>query len=186
MLKNREYKSFTDVIWGSVLSTGSVLFGAITLVSFFVLPYVEVDQVLKYTNAAPFAIFLLYVSYVFAYSAYYLYSRRSDLLPEVKNGSAAPAPYEDLVARVILEPSALFAQGAIIAAYREADGIEEFIGLGQILNVQQNGLIQVLITQSISGDDVWAKIKANDAGELKKLKIKPTVPHQYIEALNNE
>jgi hypothetical protein len=55
-----------------------------------------------------------------------------------------------------------------------------FVGVGAVINVQENGLIQVaLIDVQESQGHVVQKLLNNDGDLLKRLLVKPTVP--YIE-----
>jgi len=53
---------------------------------------------------------------------------------------------------------------------------ERTIGIGRVANVQQNGLIQVLVLREAPGSpDVWQRIRRRDMAALSHLVIKPSI-----------
>jgi hypothetical protein len=78
----------------------------------------------------------------------------------------------------LLEPSPLFSHGSAVSFYcRNEDGFEILVGLGRVLNVQDDSKIQVEILKSLPGqEDVAKMIEQNEKNTLARLRVKPTVP----------
>lgn len=105
------------------------------------------------------------------------------ILPPVKHGKTPPRFYPDAAALLVLDNSPLFSHDTLLSVYFNDDGYEILIGVGFVFNIQENGLIQAVITR-IFGDqhgDVWDKVKANDGSILKRLIVKPSIPRQIEE-----
>ena len=76
----------------------------------------------------------------------------------------------------ILEPSPLFSHDALVSFYFN-DGFEQFVGFGRVINVQEDGKIQVILINSLPDhSDIIKKLSLNDSTILSKMIVKPTVP----------
>ena len=79
----------------------------------------------------------------------------------------------------LLEPSDWFSYGLGVAFYYvNDDGFELLIGIGRVINVQDDGRIQVGVTRTIGGNDgVVAEIASGSKGKLERVRVKPSIPH---------
>lgn len=52
------------------------------------------------------------------------------------------------------------------------------VGIGYVLTIQENKLVQVLVTRSVDEEfqSFWEKVTRNDGAVLSKLVIKPSIP----------
>ncbi len=82
----------------------------------------------------------------------------------------------------LLEPSSLFSHDTLVSLYYLGESeFERLIGFGVVLNIQENGMIQIMVTSEIkSCPDIFDKLRNNDSDALKKLRVKPSVTKAYL------
>jgi hypothetical protein len=84
---------------------------------------------------------------------------------------------------LVVEPSALFGVNIFVTIYyiehldSGRDGVfERAIGIGRVANVQQNGLIQVVVLREVpSHAELWQRIRNHDRSILPQIVIKPSI-----------
>ncbi len=60
-------------------------------------------------------------------------------------------------------------------------GFERFIGVGRVLNIQANGLVQVLVLAEFSGQtDVWRRIRSREMQVLKDVLVRSSVSREGL------
>jgi hypothetical protein len=106
-------------------------------------------------------------------------------LPEVLHASVPETGEEVLDAGVtlVMEASNLFGVNIFVTIYYTepldwgADEVfERAIGIGRVANVQQNGLVQVLVLRETpSHPEIWQRIRRRDTVTLSQLVIKPSI-----------
>jgi len=53
---------------------------------------------------------------------------------------------------------------------------ERAIGIGRVINIQENGLIQVLAPREVSNHaELWQRIRSRDMATLSRIIIKPSI-----------
>lgn len=106
------------------------------------------------------------------------FKKISNILPKVKQARVPPSLYSDAIAILLLEPSDIFAHETLVSIYYLENDFESLIGVGFILTIQENGLIQVLVKKAIEeqGKNIWESICRNDVTILSKLQVKPSIP----------
>lgn len=115
--------------------------------------------------------------------------RAAGRLPAVR-AAFTPIAGTDVSAPVtlLLDPSPLLGFDLLVAIYYNTlaepgrrDGFERLIGLGHVANIQENGLIQVLVLRVIPAEDgLWQRIRDRDAATIDRLMVKPSVPWTYL------
>jgi len=93
------------------------------------------------------------------------------------------APGADPSVILVLDRSSLFGFNILVTIYyserldpRRGDVFERAIGIGRVVNVQQNGLIQVLVLAELPGNaDLWQRTRNREAAALAQLVVKPSV-----------
>jgi hypothetical protein len=85
----------------------------------------------------------------------------------------------------LLEPSELFSHGAAVSFYHLGDSnFEELIGIGFVLNVQEDRRIQVAMVHIIEGhDDVIRRLEQNQSAVLGRIIVKPVADLRHLQAL---
>lgn len=79
---------------------------------------------------------------------------------------------------LLLEPSELFSFDSVVSIYKLDNEFEQLFGIGKVINIQENGMIQVGLIEVIeSGSETLKKLANNDKELLEKMIIKPTIPN---------
>ncbi|MGD0696312.1 MAG: hypothetical protein ABSB82_15780 [Terriglobia bacterium] len=106
-----------------------------------------------------------------------LYRRAKKPLPRVRFGLAPPSSYPESVAILLLDSSDLFGQDSIVSIYRLEEQFERFAGLGFVSTIQENGLVQVIVTEAYATDDedFWKGVRGNNGTMLSTLSVKPFI-----------
>jgi hypothetical protein len=82
---------------------------------------------------------------------------------------------------LLLEKSELFGHDAVVSMYHLGEkGFEELAGVGHVLNIQEDGKIQVLIDNVVACHEIFSKLAGNDATVLAKVRVKPSAPYGYM------
>jgi hypothetical protein len=98
----------------------------------------------------------------------------------VVSDRAAPAEPSVIL---VLDRSPLFGFNILVTIYyserldpRRGDVFERVIGIGRVVNVQQNGLTQVLVLAELPRNaDLWQRTRNREAATLAQLVVKPSV-----------
>jgi len=175
-------KSFLSLLWNSVTATHGYLFGTLGLL------LTGAAWVFPPPVHVPFPVILLLcllatlLCTVLSHAALTAFHFMEHPLPTVRSARKPPPHYSGVHALCFLEPSDLFSHGSQVSFYLLDDGQYELLfGLGHVLTVQGNGLIQVALTRLLPGyDSTLEKLWNSDSTILKRVIIKPTVPHLDI------
>lgn len=89
---------------------------------------------------------------------------------------------------LLLEASDLYSiDGTVSIFYKtpaDQGGVEQSVGIGRIMNVQEDGKIQVLVFSPVEPtSEIWTRIRNNDAGVVSNMVVKPSIPHSILEDL---
>lgn len=182
---NRMKKSFWGLMCSSFKRTLGIPLILVGLGLEFMLWKVAPDDSISLMVAMPMAVFCLMVMLTLASAAYesYTISRRT-LLPRILLGREVSAQTEGANALCLLEPSELFSHGMIVSFYFiDSEGFEQLIGIGTVVNIQQDGKIQTRLSQAMAGhEDTVRKLAQNDAQVLKQTRVRPSVPEMLWDA----
>lgn len=72
-----------------------------------------------------------------------------------------------------------------MSIYYLDDGVERLVGVGKVINVQNDLKVQVLVLDDYDFGGKSESIKNNSKDELKKLIVKSSVPGFLMEAITN-
>ena len=113
-----------------------------------------------------------------AHMAYSAIQELQGRLPRVIHSRKGEGAAESCPAICLLEQSELFNPGVAVAFYfKGADDFEVLIGIGRVLNVQDDRRIQVGLNQVVKGQKAIVKeLRKNNADILRQLIVKPSVP----------
>lgn len=86
---------------------------------------------------------------------------------------------------LILDPSELFGSNQFVSIYYNElldvgrkEAFERLIGVGRVSNVQQNGLIQVMVLMELPiHSDLWQRIRNREVATLTQIVVKPSIPY---------
>ncbi|MDQ3908386.1 MAG: hypothetical protein M3268_08565 [Acidobacteriota bacterium] len=174
------YRSFIAV-YGPFLSFAGL---ALAVIVFYVVP--GTNTVLL-RNVIVGSLVCLYVTLILLHAAWSAFQSEQQILPGVIFAKPAPGEFQPAIALLVLEPSVLFSYDSVVTVYYTQDDIELIVGLGRIINIQDNKKIQVLVERvGIEYEQLWRAITQNDISKLRSLRVKPTVSSIAMEVLRDE
>jgi hypothetical protein len=105
-------------------------------------------------------------------------------LPKTRYAAVAPQGTGGQIT-LILDRSELFGVNLIVTVYYTEhleqgrdEVIERLIGVGRVSNVQQNGLVQVLVLHEVPVHaDLWQRIRNREAAAISQVVVKPSIPY---------
>jgi hypothetical protein len=114
------------------------------------------------------------------------YKARSGL-PRVVEGRESFAGIEAKLV-CFLESSDLFSHDIVVTFYMvNEQNLEEPIGVGVIINIQENGVIQAAMTRHLPGHaDFLDRLKQNEGEAVRNTTVKPNMPRGYAKYLATE
>ena len=156
---------------GATLSTLGFVFS----IGFF---YLTPDEEIKVKYLIPIFVLLGVATFTLIDFSNTLFARNKSLLPKVRQARQCPTLYKDSVAMLLLDPSPIFGVESFVTIYSGDADFEILIGFGFVANIQENGLIQVIVQGSVldESDDTWTKIVSNNNNRIKELLVKPSLP----------
>ncbi len=109
------------------------------------------------------------------HAAYRAFSMRGPRLPRLVYSRRPYAPFDSAKALCLLEPSELLAHGQhVVFVVKGEDGFEQGMGLGEVVNIQEDRRIQVTLLQVFAGQEETAKRLADgDAQIIAHTMVKP-------------
>lgn len=165
--------------WGGILTFLSFI-GA--LLVFYLVPESSSIE-LKYILPA---IILVFFAVVVALRAAWTACQESGTkIPRVMYVKDAPKAYQGACALFLVEPTPLLSHDAIISVYYLEDDLERLVGVGKVINVQNDKKVQIVITDNYDFGEKLNQIMANSKDELKKLIVKASVPSFILEDISN-
>ena len=113
-----------------------------------------------------------------AHMAYSAIQELSGRLPRVIYSQKGTGAFENHPVVCLLEQSELFSHGVAVSFYFKGAGeFEVLIGIGLVLNIQDDRRIQVGLNQVATGQqDTVTKLQENNSDTLQRLLVKPNVP----------
>ncbi len=136
----------------------------------------------------PLAIFVLLLIITLFDLSYTFFQKHEHLLPKVIQGREPPSFLNESKALLLVEKSELFSHEALISLFQLDQGYGKLVGLGYVLAVQNDGIIQIIITKSFMDNDVdfWDRVTKNDNNIIKNLIVKPNIPKTLFPSLFSE
>lgn len=179
-------RTFRGVLWASFKSVYGPVIAVVGLVGALVVYVFAFPDDILARLAVAGAIGILTVALVLLFTLYNaaheMYEANASPLPRVIHGME-PFAGMDVVLVCVLEPSQLFSPDILVALYKmNRQDIEEPIGVGTVVNVQDDGKIQVAMTQVFWGHTNYAdRLKRNEAAALESTRVKPNVPRRMFD-----
>ncbi|PYT04252.1 MAG: hypothetical protein DMF60_15840, partial [Acidobacteria bacterium] len=105
--------------------------------------------------------------------------------PRIRTVLKPPKQGKNAPLLCIVEPSDLFYHDALVSIYcTDQFDVEHLIGIGNVVIIQDDGLIQVeLILPIETQREVVELLSNNNAGTLQRTKVRPNIPRRYFGAL---
>jgi len=185
--KNKNFvapsNSFASHLYASFRATYGPFFTfagvALGIIVFFVVPRTSSLPARYAIVIILVAVYLVIWLFEACWSAF---KQKSNTLPAVRCSIPAPKAFPQAIGILLLEPSELFSYDSVVAIYLIEHEIERCIGVGKVINIQEDKKIQVLVMRRIE-DDGWDGILNNDATKLRCITVKPNFPSFAMEVL---
>ena len=101
--------------------------------------------------------------------------------PKVRYAKEPPGAFDGAHALLLLEPTPNLSHEALVSIYYLENEIEKLAGLGKVINVQNDGKVQVLVIADYEFGETLTHIKQNSVDELRKLILKTSIPSFVLE-----
>jgi len=151
-----------------------------------VLPFVlwqwEPNLAVSVRWVLPIGVLLFMVIVTMADAAYQNFIQTKRLLPRVIYGLEPYTGLEDAKALCLLEPSVLFSHNTLVSFYFvDDDEFERFMGIGRVVNIQEDGKIQTALLNVFTGLEAEVQeLSQNNAAVLGKIRVKPNIPWRAL------
>lgn len=164
------YQSFIKIHGYPIIFIGLL----ISIISFTVSP----NSLIYFKWILPLVVFLIIIILTFLDLSWRLYYKASNPLPVVRQVRKPPIISDNSIALLILEPSDLYSHESLVSIFHSDEEYEKLIGLGYVLTIQNNGMIQVMVNRLMEDSDqeIIKRALNNDVLVLKKILVKPTIP----------
>lgn len=174
--------TFGELLWESFRATSGPVLSTLGLLAALVTWIFSRDTRLSIVWLVASLMIAAILIFTLVHAALVTYRAVGKHLPAVKLISKPPPSYRDVVAVILLEPSDLFALDSLVSIYQLQDQqYEVLVGLGRVLTVQENGLVQVGIQRILEHDSgLMDRLLQNDARVLTSILVKPSVPRYEL------
>lgn len=177
-------KSFWSLVWSSFLRTQGALIGVVAFVSSLLLWRLSPNKNISLGLALPIGLFCVVLILTLGHAAYQSFKMSKRILPRVLFGKKSSTKDQKTQVLCLLEPSELFSYDAVVSFYYIDEGFEQLIGIGTVINIQEDGKIQVIIAYSRDVyEETINKLAGNNAGVLNKIIVKPNVPKSILDIM---
>lgn len=175
-------RSFRGVLWSNFMRVQGL---PLAIILSILLWLMSPKEMVPFLWILPLLVFCIIATPTFLLAAYESFGMSKHILPRVLLAKEAPR-YLGREARplCLLESSELFSHDSLVSFYcvRE-EGYEELIGIGSVLNIQEDGKVQVIMSKIIDGhEDEVTRLMANESTALKSTRVKPNVPKTFLMA----
>jgi len=168
-------KSFWGLIWSSFLRVQGVLGVAITIVLAVLF---SPNKNISLSWVLPIGLFCVILILALGNAAYEAFKISKYVLPVVLVGKKPPTQIPGAKLLCLIESSELFSYDTLVSFYYIGDeNFEQLMGIGTVINIQEDSKIQVVMTYSLDGyEEKIEKLVQNDSGILKRTRVKPNIP----------
>jgi hypothetical protein len=186
-VSNETSKNFSEHLFKSFWASYGHIMAFVGIAVGLIAIYVVPDKAVLSLRYAAIPILIgVYLILWFLYTAWSAFHIKTIVVPGVVSAKPPPKAFSSSKALLLVEPSVIYSHDSVVSIYFLEDEFERLIGVGRVYNVQDNKIIQVLVTHDLDFGDEWNSIVNNDATKLTKLRIKPTVPSSAMENHFNE
>lgn len=175
-------KSFLGLIWSNFLRVQVVVIGGVSIVLAFLLWHFSPSKNIPLGLALPIGVLCVVLILILGFAGHEAFKMSKRVLPRVILGRKSPTGNQKARVLCLLEPSEFFSYDALVSFYYIDEGFEELIGIGRVLNIQEDGRIQVIMTHSRTvREETAKKLGENNVDVLKKTIVKPSVPKSILD-----
>jgi len=178
--------SFGNLLWESTIKSWGGILTFLSFIGAFLVFYLVPEASSIHLKHILPAIIVAFFLVVVALRAAWAACQESDAkIPRVMYVKDAPKAYQGACALFLVEPTPLLSHDAIISVYYLEDDLERLVGVGKVINVQNDKKVQIVITDNYDFGEKLSQIMANSKDELKKLIVKASVPSFILEDISN-
>lgn len=190
---------FSSFLWESALKSWGGIIGLLGLLASVLSYFITPDEttikarlvIVVFMLFASILIIALRATWIAAEHANKISDELSSQLlytlsPKVIHVLDAVKPYNDCHALFIIDATSLLPYDALVSVYYLENNFEKFVGLGKVINVQEDKKVQVIVTDNYDFEDKLDKIKGNSSEDLEKLIIKTSIPSSILQGDLNE
>lgn len=164
-----------SIIGRTVLTSGNIFVGTLGLVVGIV-PWfydpLQLDTVVKV--GVTIVVILSYVIVVLVRSLI-LVSTELRISPRVLRVLPAQTRYTDAIAILLIEPNGMLTYESVLTVFVLDEGFERPIGIGKIVNVQDDRKMQAVAYNIDSSNDAWEPLLRNLTA-VERAFVKPAIP----------
>jgi hypothetical protein len=167
--------SFLSEMYDAFKRTNGFVLGALAFVLAFAFWIWTPDYSVSLKIVLPGSTILI-IGCIVLFDCAYTLHKRDWSAPRVVRVSQPPEVYKaNGVLLLLLEKSEMFGQDHFVSIYERRDDFELLLGLGLVINVQQSGLLQVLVLgkDGAPQNPLWESALSNDPKVLARLLVKP-------------
>lgn len=181
-------KNLWELIWYGFLETKGFVLVIMAIVLPIILWIISPNTTIWIGWFIFFILVCIIIISTFVYAFNKAYSMCQYILPKMLNGKRFPSSENKLDLLCLLESSELFSHGMLVSFYYIDEALyEQLIGIGYVINVQDDGRIQVRMKYPIKAQSKKIKsLMKNNAITLEKIRVKPTIPQDYLYLNNKE
>jgi len=177
-------RSFLSLIWSNFLRVQVVIIGSVSIVLAFLLWHSSPSKNIPLGLVLPIGVLCVILILILGFAAHEAFKMSKRVLPRVLLGRKSPPANQKASILCLLEPSELFSYDALVSFYYIHEGFEELIGIGRVLNIQEDGRIQVIMTHSRDAhEETVKKLGENNVDVLKKTIVKPSAPQSILDVV---
>lgn len=157
-------KAFSET-FGIIMTLIGVIIGLFAF-------YVDASSTISVKVVLPMLLFLLYVLIVLFRSIHI--SINTLFLPEIIKSIKPFSPYDNMYdTLILLAPYSLFTYNTYVALYRLNNEVEELVGFGKVINVQEDKKLMLGFEISSMKEGLIESIIENNSDVINNLIIKP-------------
>lgn len=178
-------EKFSSLIYSNFKKNQGWLIGVISLITSIIIWIVRPDAVVSFGLFLTLLILAFFLAFIFADSGNGIFNKYLDLKYKTKLPRLNSVIEREAKHILIAEPSKLFSQDMLVSLYSvDNTKFEELIGFGHIINVQEDGNLQIEIMKTIdSFEEGLERMIANDKEILNNIMIKPHLTNKFLDII---
>lgn len=174
--------NLSERIWKALLKSWGAAFSIVSVLGTIAVYFVAPDEDLVRMNIFFSAMFLFVVVIIILLrTAYDANLDASIVLPKIRKILEPPKSYEKATALLLIDPSNFLSYDSSVTLFILEDDYESFIGVGAVINIQNDGKIQVALFTNEDSNQIMHQLKENRKHDLERLVLKPSVPRALLE-----
>jgi hypothetical protein len=138
---------------------------------------------IRIAYVVPAGVISLIILAVVADAGYRAWQLRIPGLPKVLYATNSVSLATSIQLICLLEPSEMFSYGLQVGFYyQNEDGFEVLVGIGHVINIQDDKRVQVGLTRTSLGQERTVELIAqNTKSIVERVRVKPSVPHDALD-----